>query len=259
MLTEAEVDRFVADGFVAVRGAVPSPVVAECGAQLAGELTQVGVALDDPATWAEPVVRFWCPESPAFEAAGTQPVLWDAYDQLLGPGRHVERRAVGGSVVTRFPSAVDPGDAGWHIDGSFPIGDGWGVNVHSRGRGLLCLFLFSDVGELDAPTEIKIGSHLLVPSTLEPLGEAGGLYDPKATDAFDDMLELPSVFATGAAGDVFVCHPFLVHRATWPHRGSRPRLIAQPEIGIGEQFSLTSTRPVYPVEQAILDGLHRQP
>ena len=28
-----------------------------------------------------------------------------------------------------------------------------------------------------------------------------------------------SAFATGVAGDVFVCHPFLVHRATWPHRG----------------------------------------
>jgi hypothetical protein len=38
------------------------------------------------------------------------------------------------------------------------------------------------------------------------------------------------VAATGTAGDVFVCHPFLVHRATWPHRGTRPRIISQPAV-----------------------------
>jgi hypothetical protein len=26
-------------------------------------------------------------------------------------------------------------------------------------------------------------------------------------------------FATGRAGDAYVCHPFLVDTATWPHRG----------------------------------------
>ena len=28
------------------------------------------------------------------------------------------------------------------------------------------------------------------------------------------------VHATGRAGDVFLCHPFIVHTATWPHRGT---------------------------------------
>ena len=35
---------------------------------------------------------------------------------------------------------------------------------------------------------------------------------------------------TGRAGDVFLCHPFLLHRATWPHRGHRPRFLGQPAI-----------------------------
>ena len=47
------------------------------------------------------------------------------------------------------------------------------VNVHSRDRGLLALFLFSDVGNDDAPTEIIIGSHLDVPQILAPFGERG--------------------------------------------------------------------------------------
>jgi hypothetical protein len=63
-----------------------------------------------------------------------------------------------------------PGDTGWHVDLSFPGDSGdpdekndflsWRVNVASRGRALLMLFLFSDVGEKDAPTRIRVGSHL---------------------------------------------------------------------------------------------------
>lgn len=255
MLGDDEIQQFTDDGFLAIRGAVPEPVLGGCVASLHEELASAGINVEDPSTWTDPVVRLWCPEGPAFAAAGTQPPLWEAYDQLLGPGRHVERQAVGGSVPVRFPSEADPGDAGWHVDGSFAIDDTWGINIHSRGRGLLCLFLFSEIGLDDAPTEIKVGSHLLVPPTLAPLGNDGGEYDPKATEAFSTMLQLESAFATGSAGDVYVCHPFLVHRATWPHRGSAPRLIAQPEIGITDQFSLSGDEPVYPVERAILMGL----
>jgi hypothetical protein len=39
-----------------------------------------------------------------------------------------------------------------------------------------------------------------------------------------------TVLATGRAGDVFLCHPFLVHAASWPHRGDQPRFFAQPCI-----------------------------
>ncbi len=255
VLSSSEIERFVGDGCLAIRQAVPATVVRDCRAELDRELSKAGVDVDDRSTWTDPVVRFWCPGTPPFAAAGTQPVLWEAYDQLLGPDRRVKRQAVGGSVPVRFPSEADPGDAGWHIDGSFPIGDTWGVNVHSKRRGLLCLFLFSDVGPDDAPTKIKVGSHLHVPHTLAPMGEAGGIYDVKQIEAFPTIERLPSAFATGGAGDVYVCHPFLVHRATWPHGGTSPRFIAQPEIGIDEPFALDPTAEVYPVERAILDGL----
>ena len=257
MLTDSEIERFIVDGFVAVRSAVPPPVIARCHQELCDQLAEQGIDLDDPTSWTEPVVRFWCPESPAFAEAGTQAVLWEAYDQLLGPGVHVERQGVGGSVPVRFPSSADPGDAGWHIDGSIPIGDTWGIRVDSVGRGLLCLFLFSDVGPVDAPTELKLGSHLLVPPSVERLGPEGGLFDLHATDVKDDVLALPSAFATGAAGDVFLCHPFLTHRATWPHSGAAPRFMAQPEIGIHQPFPLTGDGEVFPVERAILMGLGR--
>src|SRR6185295_6324548 len=88
-----------------------------------------------------------------------------------------------GSFPVRFPHADDPGDTGWHVDLSFPAPSddpnerndfsAWRVNVTSRGRALLMLFLFSDIGELDAPTRIRAGSHTDVARLLAPAGEAG--------------------------------------------------------------------------------------
>jgi hypothetical protein len=44
-----------------------------------------------------------------------------------------------------------------------------------------------------------------------------------------DSPDRPSVLATGRAGDVYLCHPFLIHAAQ-PHRGTVPRFIAQPPL-----------------------------
>ena len=126
----------------------------------------------------------------------------------------------------------------------------------SRGRGLLCLFLLSDVTADDAPTELKIGSHLDVPALLEPAGDAGLSFPALAERLPPRTFERASALATGKAGDVFVCHPFLVHRATWPHRGVAPRLVAQPGVAIHEPFALDGLHPA-PVEATILRALGR--
>ena len=62
------------------------------------------------------------------------------------------------------------------------------------------------------------------------------------------------LLATGRAGDVFLCHPFIVHTATWPHRGASPRMIAQPSIGAPGGFALDGSDPS-PVARAIVAGL----
>jgi hypothetical protein len=240
---------------VALRSAVPAELVDRARADIASELAGRGVDVGDASTWSEPVVRFNCPETPSFAAAGTQPTLWATYDALLGPGTWWKRQGVGGTVAVRFPSAVDPGDAGWHVDASYEGADGglW-LNVASKARGLLCLFLFSDVGAGDAPTELKVGSHLDVPPLLAPAGETGMPFVTLAQQLPSRTFARPSAFATGRAGDVFVCHPFLVHRATWPHRGVGPRIVAQPGVALRQPFPLSGTEP-FPVERAILQAL----
>jgi hypothetical protein len=252
MLSPAEIDAFVSDGFTAVRGAVPGPVLDACRAEIWSALAARGVRLDDPLTWRDPVVRITCPDTPAFAAAGTQPVLWEAFDQLIGAGRWWRRPGVGGTIPVRFPSRADPGDAGWHIEGSFDHGGEWWVNYRSRGRGLLALYLFSDVDAGSAPTRVRPGSHRGAARILQPAGQAGMPFGRAARLAAEASVARPTALVTGRAGDVFLCHPFLVHAASWPHAGRHPRIVAQPGVALHDCFPLVP--PLSPVERGITAG-----
>ena len=160
-----------------------------------------------------------------------------------------------GTFPVRFPSPEDPGDAGWHVDVSFGFEQTdfmqWRANVSSKGRALLMLFLFSDVGEDDAPTRIRVGSHVDIARQLAPAGEAGLTLGQLAADGFAGSAGRHEALASGPAGTVYLCHPFLVHAAQ-PHRGTRPRFMAQPPLLPGEPLTIEGPSPV---EQAIAAAL----
>jgi hypothetical protein len=253
MLSQAEIDSFVAEGFVAVRSAVPADVLRACQGEIWSVLGARGVLREDPSTWRDPVVRIACPESDAFAAAGTQPVLWEAFDQLIGEGRWWRRRGVGGTIPVRFPSRADPGDAGWHIESSYAKdGQPW-VNHRSRARGLLALYLFSDVEAGGAPTRVRPGSHRDAARILAPAGDEGLPFAQAAQQAAQASAARPTALVTGRAGDVFLCHPFLVHAASWPHTGRHPRVVAQPGVALHDAFPLV--QPLSPVELAVAGPL----
>ena len=50
-----------------------------------------------------------------------------------------------------------------------------------------------------------------------------------AADGFAASAHRAVVSATGDAGTVYLCHPFLVHAAQ-SHQGERPRFLAQPPL-----------------------------
>lgn len=254
-LSDAQIARFIHDGFVKVAGAFPREL-AEHGRSILWRNTGCDEA--DPTTWTKPVIRLGIYGQEPFARAANTPVLHQAFDQLAGPGRWRPRTDLG-TFPIRFPSADDPGDAGWHVDSSFPPDSGdtgdylnWRINVSSKGRALLMLFLFSDVGEDDAPTRIRIGSHFDVARILARAGEYGfSLRELVAQEGFVETAARREVLAIGDAGTVYLCHPFLVHAAQ-PHRGTRPRFLAQPPLLPGEPFLLNRTEGTYsPVEQAI--------
>ncbi|MEV6772689.1 phytanoyl-CoA dioxygenase [Nocardia sp. NPDC051030] len=255
MLTDAQIDSFITDGFVRVEGAFPREV-AEAGREILWR--EIDCDPDDPSTWTQPVIRYPGSAAEPFDRAVNAPALLEAYDQLVGPGRWLPRNSLG-TFPIRFPSPASPGDDGWHIDASF---EGeypddyfrWRVNVSSKGRALLMLFLFSDIGPEDAPTRIRVGSHLRLPKVLEPLGDSGAEL-AELIGFFGSTEDLPQALATGRAGDVYLCHPFLVHAAQ-PHHGRTPRFLAQPPLLPREPFALERADGAYsPVELAIREGL----
>jgi hypothetical protein len=259
-LTLAQRKQFVEEGFVKLENVFSQQTAAEARVILWQALE---CDPHDPTTWTRPVVRLEDFAQEPFRQAVNNPRLYAAFDELVGKGRWVPRQSLGGFPI-RFPHPDDPNDTGWHVDAGFPpdLTDGpvmsyfeWRVNLHSKGRALLMLFLFSDVDKNDAPTRIRLGSHLRVPQLLRDAG-ADGLSSLELGIAAANLTAgMAEVTAIGAAGTVYLCHPFLVHAAQ-RHHGTTPRFMAQPPLIPRAPFDLARPGGEHSlVEQAILLGL----
>jgi hypothetical protein len=247
------IESFARDGFVKLPGAVPRGVADAC-TDLLWEAT--GLDPHDPSTWAEPVYWVGGMSQPPFVQAMNSMVVLDACEALAGPGRWKPRDSMG-SFPLRFPHDDEPDGLGWHVEGSYtPAGEtSYWTNVRSRDRALLALYLFTDVEMDDGPTRIRVGSHLAVPPVLEPYGEEGAAGPTFAAVLVAATEHCEVGYATGSAGDVYLCHPFLVHAAQANH-GSRPRFIGQPGIPANHPYRLDCPDPeCSPVELAIKQGL----
>jgi hypothetical protein len=254
-LDKKQIQQFIYDGYIKLQNAF-SAELAEKGRHILWNDT--GCHPEVPSTWTQPVIRLGDYAQEPFRQAANTPVLHAAFDQLVGAGNWLPRNSLG-TFPVRFPSEEEPGDTGWHVDAGFP-GDSpdefmlWRVNVKSKGRALLMLFLFSDIGDRDAPTRIKAGSHLDVASTLEPAGEAGMSFI-ELVEKLSRTAGRKEVLATGKAGTVYLCHPFLVHAAQ-AHHGENPRFMAQPPLYPAKAFQLLRPDGNYsPVEIAIRKGI----
>lgn len=79
-------------------------------------------------------------------------------------------------------------------------------------------------------------------------------------DLAGKMGDLPNreeVFATGKAGTIYLCHPFLVHAAQ-AHRGDTPKFMAQPPLLLRSELVIADADVGYtPVEQAIRLALNQ--
>lgn len=200
-LNDEELATFASDGFVRLTHAFPRALADEC-CDLLWE--QLPAQRDVPATWQRPLISVAASSESEFVESLTTPRLAAALDQLIGEGGWL-RPASAGPFMVRFPSQADPGDTGWYADGCFERGDGDVPGVPSS-RVLTVLSLFTDVAADDAPVRLRRGSHLVA-------------------DTASEQLEV--AYATGRAGDVYLCHPSLAHAASYPLRGNRPRVIAQ--------------------------------
>ncbi len=116
------------------------------------------------------------------------------------------------------------------------------------------LFLFSEVGKLEATSRIRKGSHLDVARLLAPAGKTG-LSFVELSNQLDQTSGRLEVLATGKAGTVCLSHPFQVYAAQ-PFLGEKPRFLAQPPLYLGNECKLHRKHGSYsPVETAIRLGI----
>ena len=99
VLSSAQIQQFIQDGFVRIDRAFPQ--------QLADEGRSIlwrGLPCDpdDPLTWTRPVIRLGEYDDEPFKGAVNSPVLYAAFDQLVGKGRWRPRKTLG-TFPVRFP------------------------------------------------------------------------------------------------------------------------------------------------------------
>lgn len=254
MLEKKEIEHFINEGFVRIPEAFSRDMASEAVDILWGDIP---FQRNDPKSWTEPVVRLGMYHQAPFINSVNSPRLHSIYDQLVGRDKWIPCQSVG-TFPVRFPVGKEPNDTGKHVDVSFPADDPtnyfeWRVNVRSKGRGLLMLVLYSDVGEADAPTVIYRKSHIDVARLLYPEGEAG-LSFVSLANKLNDLPKREGAYATGAAGTIYLCHPFIVHAAQ-AHKGRNPRFMAQPPLLLKGELTIEGgDRDFSPVERSIRLG-----
>lgn len=257
ILSKKEIEHFILNGFVRIDNAFSQEI-----ADTAIDILWNHLSCDrsNPSTWTEPVIRLGMYTNEPFVKSVNTPKLHTAFNQLIGKDKWIPCRSVG-TFPVRFPSDQQPNDTGKHVDVSFPGNDPnnyfeWRANVKSKGRALLMLILYSDVSENDAPTVIYEGSHLDVASLLFTEGDLG-LSFMELARKIEELPKRKEVLATGKAGTVYLCHPFLVHSAQ-PHRGSTPKFMAQPPLLLKGELTISGSDIGYtPVEKAIRLGIDK--
>jgi len=182
------------------------------------------------------------------------PRAWKAVTQLLGGEERVYVREVRDdfNFNTRTVAEEDwlPPDrqtTGWHIDGDY-----FKRYLDSPEQGLLCLILWSDVAAREGGTFLACDSIGRVAKLL--LNSAQGLDPRPFSDLYRECVDFVEI--TGRAGDVVLCHPFMIHAAS-PKTRSQVRLLTNPLISLYEpmNFNRPDAADFSPVERAILRGL----
>jgi hypothetical protein len=255
ILSKKEIEQFIHNGYVRIDHAF-SKEVADAALDILWN--DLPFERSNPSTWTEPVFRLGMySQTPFIESLNT-PKLHSIFNQLIGEGKWIPSQSVG-TFPVRFPSAKQPNDTVKHVDASFPGMNPnnyfeWRINVKSKGRALLILALYSDVSEKDAPTVIYEGSHLEIARLLAHEGDAG-LSFMEIAGKLDKLPIGKEVYATGKAGTVYLCHPFLVHSAQ-PHKGVTPKFMAQPPLLLRGDLTVSGSDIGYtPVERAIRLGI----
>lgn len=251
VLSAEEIAHFVEHGFVRVRGCLEPELIERW---VARSWRRVGYDPRDRSTWTEPRRSLMALEE--HEACDVAPRAFGAAAQLVGGAKRLKRFRFGDAFVINYGVGADrpwqPPSArsgGWHVDGDFYlhfldspeqalVGVAYWSNVEPRGGGTLI-----------APDSVRGVARYLAD---HPEGVLQHDYP------IDELVARCSRFEelTGRAGDLFLCHPLMVHTGSFNHSG-QPRFMTNPCAVLQEPHRLDRPAPGdhSPLERATLRAL----
>ena len=252
ILTKSQIEQFIEEGYVRLEGGFSPETAASCREIL---WKRIGLNPEDSSTWTKQLIHLAESFSEgAFQEVWT-PRIEGAFDDALGEGRYRKLNHYGWWPISfpGFESAPWDVVPGWHVDGIQ-----FHHHINSREQGLLPIFLFSDIVPGDGGTSFYIGSHKITARILaeaEPAGLDVNTLAKLVSDSCDFTDKTKVREGVGAAGDVLMMHPFMLHTRS-KNTGSRVRFICNPCVTLNEEMNLARPDGEYtPVEQAIVNAV----
>ncbi|WP_395107700.1 phytanoyl-CoA dioxygenase family protein [Actinomadura sp. SCN-SB] len=252
VLSDEQVEHFLANGYVVVRGCFSADDAEEFTSTL---WTRLGYDPDDRTTWAEPSVHM--PDHREMDIRRFAPKAWLAVCDLLGGEERIAQpyNWTDGFIVNfgegadRPWSPASPDSPGWHKDGDF-----FRHFLDSPEQGLLTLVLWSDVRHQGGATFVAADSVGPVARYLAEHPEGVHPEDFPYRELIGQCSRF--VEATGRLGDVYLMHPYVLH-ARAQNVLRLPRVITNPPVTLAEpmRFDRPDPRDFSPVERAVLRAL----
>ncbi|KZT57822.1 hypothetical protein CALCODRAFT_555099 [Calocera cornea HHB12733] len=253
-LTQEQVDCFIENGYVAIRGAIPQESLDYF---LEDVWVRLGMDPNDKSTWTKEDIHM--PSHRRSHVEQFAPKVWGAMCELLGGVDRIDYKTASwtdgficnlGSEKFDPNEVIDPRDMllcpfrgpTWHVDG-----DWFRHFLDSETQALECLVLFSDIVERAGPTYIcPDGTDKVVEWLYEHPEGSSDMSDPEgsATKVVPRFVKESKKFVTltGKTGDVFLCHPLTPHSRSINHiRNSR--FIINPFVSLKEPFNLNRSNP----------------
>lgn len=262
-LSDDQVEQFLTDGYVVIRGCFTREAASEYTESL---WTRLGYAPDDPATWAEPSVHM--PSHHTIDVATFAPKAWGAVCDLVGgPSRISAAQPYtwnDGFIVNLWEGAdrpwadASPAAPGWHKDGDF-----FRHFLDSPEQGLLTLVLWSDVRHQGGATFVAADSVAPVarflaahPQGVYPVEVPAPPGESPPRFSYPDLIGQCARFAeaTGEVGDVYLLHPYVLH-AKAQNVLRLPRFITNPPLTLAEPLRFDRSSDHSLVELAVLRAL----
>jgi hypothetical protein len=191
--------------------------------------------------------HIYFPRTECFSPSLVCPKIWNTIEFLVGEKNILRPVTWGNGFVAARPKSSTEnkivGKDSWHKDGFFRH------FVDSPEIGIVCIILWTDVGDNCGATEVALNSVKVVAKSL--LNNLQGL-DP---DYFENLLpkDCPSTKLTGKKGDAYLLHPFLLHSRSLNYC-KYWRLITNPVVQLKKPL-FTNKNELSPLEESILKSL----